>query len=329
MPKISVIIPCYNTATWLASCIQSIQKQSFTDIEIICINDASTDNSLSILKKLAQNDKRIIVVDLLTNHGVSIARNIGINISSGKYISFIDSDDLIGSDFYTQLYRTAEIEEADIIKSASISIDENNQPIQIDNINPLILKNKGYFLSQFWSAIYKKDLIEKFNIKFPEKLIRGQDRAFLLKAVMSCQKISVNDSVHYIYRRRTGSSDSKKLSIKKIESNLFCFDDILSFASNISELDPQLHALQCYSYIQNCISDSSRAVKTEFSESSKLCAKKIVEIYDKCLAQNELTHILKKEIALLTMIRNNDIKGLMTYSQLSIFQRLRYNIGKK
>lgn len=57
--------------------------------------------------------------------------------------------------------------------------------------------------------------------------------------------------------------------------------------------------------------------------------KKIVEIYDKCLAQNELTHILKKEIALLTMIRNNDIKGLMTYSQLSIFQRLRYNIGKK
>ena len=93
-PEVSVIIPVYNVEKYLERCLDSVINQSFTDIEIICVNDGSTDNSLEILKYYEQMDDRVIVIDK-ENQGLSETRNLGINISNGKYITFIDSDDWI------------------------------------------------------------------------------------------------------------------------------------------------------------------------------------------------------------------------------------------
>ena len=93
MPKISVIVPVYNTADFLPKCLNSLCSQTLQDIEIICVNDGSEDNSLAVLKKFALKDKRIKIINSETNNGVSYARNKGLSSAKGEYISFMDSDD--------------------------------------------------------------------------------------------------------------------------------------------------------------------------------------------------------------------------------------------
>ena len=94
MTKISIIVPVYNTEKFLEKCLNSLIKQTLKDIEIICINDGSIDNSLQILRKFANKDKRIQIINQ-TNSGLSIARNAGINKATGEYIGFVDSDDWV------------------------------------------------------------------------------------------------------------------------------------------------------------------------------------------------------------------------------------------
>ena len=92
MPKISVIIPVYNVSEFIPKCLVSILNQNFDDIEIICVNDGSSDNSLTILKDFENKDKRIIVIDK-ENEGSGVARNAGLAIAKGKYVYFVDGDD--------------------------------------------------------------------------------------------------------------------------------------------------------------------------------------------------------------------------------------------
>ena len=114
MAKISIIIPVYNVKKFLNKCLKSIVNQTFTDLEIICINDGSTDKSLSILNSFAQKDNRIIVINQ-SNQGQSCARNAGLAIATGEYTGFVDSDDWIDLDFYEKLYTAAEKYNADIV----------------------------------------------------------------------------------------------------------------------------------------------------------------------------------------------------------------------
>ena len=116
MPKISVIIPIYNTQNYLEKCLDSVINQTFKDIEIICVNDCSKDNSLEILKKYSKKDKRIKIIDFKENKGPASARNEALNIAKGEYISFIDSDDWINLDFYEKLYFSSQNSFIDIIK---------------------------------------------------------------------------------------------------------------------------------------------------------------------------------------------------------------------
>ncbi len=113
MAKVSVIVPVYNVEKYLEECIESLINQTLTDIEIICINDGSTDNSLKILEELQKKDNRIKIINQ-KNSGVSSARNNGIENATGEYIGFVDSDDWIDSDYYEKLYNTAKKYNSDI-----------------------------------------------------------------------------------------------------------------------------------------------------------------------------------------------------------------------
>ena len=109
MTKLSIIIPIYNNATYLKQCLNSITAQNFNDFEILCINDASTDNSTAILNSLAAEDSRIRIFNLPSTQGAGAARNLGISHAKGEYIHFLDSDDWLEPDIYTPLL--AEIEQ--------------------------------------------------------------------------------------------------------------------------------------------------------------------------------------------------------------------------
>ena len=209
--KVSVIVPVHNVAPYLPRCLDSLLKQEISQIEIICLDDASTDNSLQILKRYAHKDKRIAVYSFLQNVGVANARNWGMKLAQGKYVSFVDSDDSIDKNFLSNLYQQAEEQNGDVVKGR-VQIFEVGGHVSDSSMNEQIetLLSKRKFLGlawqhEFWSALYRKDFLLKNDIKFP-LLSNGEDIVFILKVLSAKPKFFLNDSALYTYFKRENSA---------------------------------------------------------------------------------------------------------------------------
>lgn len=218
MIKISIIIPVYNSENFLRKCLDSICNQTLKDVEIICIDDFSTDNSVSILEEYSSMYNNLKVIKLLENQGAANARNIGIEIAKGEYLGFIDSDDWIDLDFYENLYKKADETNADIIKGSDYKLLWQDGRIEVDRQNEKIKKSKLNFWSQFTTAIYKRDFIIKNNIKFPTGMLIGEDPVFATKAAILSNKIEVIDNAQYYYNRRAESLNSVIYNQEKIDN---------------------------------------------------------------------------------------------------------------
>ncbi len=221
MVKISIIIPVYNSKQYLRKCLESICNQTLQDIEIICINDCSNDNSHLILQEYAKNDQRIKLIDLKENKGAAVARNIGIENSCGQYLGFIDSDDFIDPNFYEKLYERASKTDADVVKG-NIAIycpktKSSTKEAWID-LNDKVKQHKANFCCSFTSAIYKTSLIKENAIEFLEGLIHFEDPYFTIKAAIFYQKLEIIDDVFYYYVNNPDSTSRKKITINHIES---------------------------------------------------------------------------------------------------------------
>lgn len=128
-PIVSVIVPVYNTDKYLEECLESILNQTLKDIEIICIEDKSTDNSLQILKEFSKKDDRIIIIENDENRGISFNRNKGMAYAKGKYISFIDSDDKLDKDAYEKLYNFIEENHQDFVIFNTLRFNEDRKSV--------------------------------------------------------------------------------------------------------------------------------------------------------------------------------------------------------
>lgn len=324
---ISIIIPVYNTAKYLERCLDSVCSQTLANLEIICVDDASLDNSLEILDNYAAHDTRIQVIHFNANQGVSVARNTGLELAQGEYVGFVDSDDMVSPDFYEHLYKSAKETQADIVKGR-MEITDFDGKTSPSALNDFIRKCKAHFTAQFSTAIYKSTFLRRFHINFPVGLIRGQDRAFLFKAVAACESLTINDRAVCQYIRRENSSDSLILPLKKIEANLCCWDDVLAFSKTVHGLDPELHAMQCYDYILNFSREALRSLPSDKEKAKRICAQKIFDIYKESLSQALLDKLLQKNFFLYQIIRNKDIDGLMEWASLSPIQRMRLNVKR-
>ena len=220
-PKISVIVPVYNVEKYLPKCLDSILCQTFSNIEIICVNDGSTDNSRKILEEYKNKDSRIIIVDK-KNGGLSSARNAGMKVAKGEFYSFIDSDDWIDSSMLEKLYKNITSLDTDISICAVHQFDEANQ--KIDDSNPYYTLE--YFDSSFdnksfsyketkpfimdvcvmaWNELYRRSLIDKCKAEFPDGLI-FEDGPFFFSIFFKTQKVSIVREFLYYYRvNRIGS----------------------------------------------------------------------------------------------------------------------------
>ncbi len=209
-PKISVIIPVYNAAPFIDECIKSLLVQTLSDCEFIFINDGSKDNSTEIIE--SYTDSRIILINQL-NQGISMARNAGVNAATGEYIGFLDNDDYIKSDMLEILYTTANANDLDIVVSKTIlgrdgkfiikdsvyPVDEVYETTFIQqNIVPDLLKREDLFA--VWNKIYKRELIEKYKVRFPENRNIEEDSMFNLQAFNKASKIIFLDYSGYYYR---------------------------------------------------------------------------------------------------------------------------------
>ncbi len=221
MPKVSVIIPVYNVEKYLQQCLDSIINQTLADIEIICINDGSTDSSLAILEEYAKKDARIKVINS-ENKGSSAARNIGMEAAKGDYIGFIDSDDWIDSNFYETLYNAAISKNADIARTF---YDYNyldrveEEKYFNDIVRAAVEKNRDLKINEhnvvIWNAIYKSELLKLNNIRFPEDLSCVVDVSFTAKATFLSKKTVPVTGTVYHYRLEVANSLSL-MSLRKI-----------------------------------------------------------------------------------------------------------------
>lgn len=227
MPKVSVIVPVYNVEKYLYQCLESIVSQSLKDIEIIVINDGSTDNSLDIINKFAEKDARIKVVSQ-ENGGYAKAVNKGLSIASGEYIAEVDSDDYINPDMYNKLYNIAKTNDVDIVigryaefvgqdqtfKMFPISFVPDSYLNKKLNVDEIYAENKLELLgfTAIWSAIYKRDLIVKHKIKLNEGVRCYNDNGFWFRTRAVAKSIYYDETIMYFYRVDVAGQTIKKMN---------------------------------------------------------------------------------------------------------------------
>lgn len=212
MVNVSVIVPVYNAAPYLTSCINSLLRQTLQDCEFIFVNDGSTDGSRAILEEFQQKDSRIILLHQ-ENRGVSAARNAGIALATGTYVGFVDADDVVEPQYYETLYSQALRFNVDVVVSHFVSslngALEYSKPIFetdtlfekefIQNtIIPFCIQQDGF--NSTCNKLYKRNCISNYKINFPEGFTHGEDALFNLKLLTQIDTIIFIDYAGYYYR---------------------------------------------------------------------------------------------------------------------------------
>lgn len=212
MTKISIIIPVYNKEKYVSSCLNSIIHGNMKDVEIICINDHSTDHSLDILRQFEKLDPRIKVIDMIEHHGVSWARNIGMSLAQGEYIAFVDADDVVSKNMYEDYYEYAKYYDAPIVKGFFWKIDEDEY---LEHYTFETIRNKPKILSMsneeykiyeespaIWNKIYSHDFIK--GMTFLENHIY-EDISFTYPLLLKADNVLEMQERDYYYRRTPNS----------------------------------------------------------------------------------------------------------------------------
>lgn len=225
-PPISIIVPIFNVESYLDQCLTSICEQSLCNIEIICVNDGSTDNSPAIINRFAKNDRRILVLSK-QNSGYGDSVNQGIKASRGEYIGIVEPDDWIDSDMYKTLYEASlDQHKPDIVKGAYwrvINPGKTNQAFLPANyLGAIPFTDKTFTLDEnaellfhhpsIWTAIYKRDFLDAFGIRFQKIPGAGwADNPFLIESLVQARSILYVDKPLYFYREfNDGSSSNVK-----------------------------------------------------------------------------------------------------------------------
>lgn len=217
--ELSVILPIYNVESYLPKCLDSLINQSFTNIEIICVNDGSKDNSLEILRDYEQKDQRIIVIDK-ENGGVSSARNAGIRVSHGKYITFVDPDDYVDTDAYEKCMNRLYETDADILVFDYIVEPDNRQPIKLTDkkyVEPFDAVSDSDISSGFvWNKIFRHSTVINNNIYFKEDINYAEDNLFV-NMILTKSKCTVTcPGVLYHYQYHSDSSGNSVPTEKQL-----------------------------------------------------------------------------------------------------------------
>ena len=210
---ISVIVPVYNVGCYVSECIESILKQTYQNLDIILIDDGSTDNSGKICDSYAKRDKRIRVIHK-KNEGVANARNIGIQMAMGEYIGFVDSDDYIEKDMYEYLHEILKSNDADIsicnYKKRYTKVDTERVGESYENKITILGKEEGIkeliidknVKNYLWNKLYKISLFK--NLKFPDGK-KMEDYAVMYKLFYGANRIVIGNDCKYVYNQRDNS----------------------------------------------------------------------------------------------------------------------------
>ena len=224
-PLVSVVVPTYNFGKYISKCVDSILKQSYDNIEIIIVNDGSTDDTKNILEELRKGNANIKVINK-ANEGVSTARNIGLEIASGEYIIFVDGDDYLSEDAVEYLVGLVDKPKADFGLSKNCFMREGEYQVVSDNIKELGPQDATTLLLSpalivgCWNKIYRKSVLDKYSIRFNPELFYGEGLRFINQMAMISNKVVVGERKVYFYRRNNYSSATSAFNIEKFKNGL-------------------------------------------------------------------------------------------------------------
>lgn len=231
-PLISIVVPVYNDEPFLDECLSSIVNQKYQNLEIILVDDGSTDKSSKILDEYAKLDQRIQVFHK-DNSGVSDTRNYGLDRASGEYICFSDADDILSRDYVSYLYNL-------ICKNRSADISLTNKLFstfdkkQVKKINENVISGMeaaNQILTYkipigVYSKLFRTSFLKKYGIKFDTELFIGEGFNYNIDSFLNAKKIIVSNKKIYFYRRNNKTSATTKFSVEKWENGLFAIKKI-------------------------------------------------------------------------------------------------------
>lgn len=234
MAEISVIVPIYNTEQYLERCLRSVMKQSFQDIEILCVDDCSPDQSVAIVERLAREDSRIRLLRHKENLGLGGARNTGIRAAQAPYLASVDSDDRMHPDMLANLRRVAKNKAADVVVCGYARVNNNGDILRETTFKNKTITNSNNNIDifsvanpAFWNKLWRKSLYADNSIFFPNHVFY-QDLATTPRVMHFAKKICFMDDVLYYYNVRAESA-THSYSAKHIMDHITVFDILYNF----------------------------------------------------------------------------------------------------
>ncbi|MCR4635495.1 MAG: glycosyltransferase [Butyrivibrio sp.] len=263
MELVSIIVPVYNVKPYLERCVNSIMNQTYTYLEIILVDDGSTDGSKELCDELKCRDDRIIVIHQ-NNQGLSAARNTGIEVARGQYLCFVDSDDYVNPEYVKYLYNMCMENGADIGICGHYITEEDNYYNKIDFSKTIEVYSKKEIFDKFysdmhgsiviaWNKLYKRECIG--NIRYDVGIIH-EDEATTFKFLYNAEKIAFGSEVGYYYFSRNDSITSQAYSKKNLDI-LIAYENRLNFYKEHKERE--LYDRECQFYLSEILNQYGKA----------------------------------------------------------------------
>lgn len=322
-PLVSIIVPVFNVEKYLKKCLDSLVQQTLQEIEIICINDCSTDGSLSILKEYESQDNRIIIVDLHKNIKQGGARNVGLRIARASYVAFVDSDDWVDRNMYEKLYSVAVKNDADIVCSDYYIYDSSNKITTCINCSKEIFsasldERRKYFILngiRLWTNIYRKRLFVDNELFFPENLLY-EDNAVVLPVYLSAETILKLNEPFYYYRRdnvSTTRSFNNYRFFDRLETSIILLDNLkrLGYYSLYKEeIDFRFIELYYVNTIIVALSQFSPPEKNYINKVKEKTREICPDLKDNCYYKKRIPFKIRFVLSLINM---NTVIGVLFY----------------
>ncbi|MCU7207418.1 glycosyltransferase [Turicibacter sp. GALT-G1] len=244
--KVSVIVPIYNVENFVEECLNSLRYQTLSDIEVILVNDGSTDNSIGKIKHLLDSCNYFKLINQ-ENAGLSAARNTGLKYATGEYIAFVDSDDYVEPTFLEELYNTAIEDNLDIVMGGYKKFQNNcyEEIRRNSNLYDTVMTGIEFLKSELkyddyrmevWDDLYRSEFLKEYNLKFEEGLLH-EDELFTPLAFLQAKRVKLIESNKYIYRQRENSIMSNTPNINHIKSYSFIINEFLNIFEDTSSPD--------------------------------------------------------------------------------------------
>ncbi len=341
MIKVSVIIPVFNVEKYLEECINSILAQTLNDIEIICINDGSTDNSLNILKSYAENYSNVKVIDQL-NGGLSCARNRGLQEATGEYVYFMDSDDLLTSFALSELYLICKEKNLDILYFSGTSFYETQELAQkhkgfsnsyyrkgvydkvADGPGMLVklIDNKDYFSSACLQMI-RRSFLEKTKITFYDRILH-EDNCFTFQTLLTANRVFCVNDIYFYRRVRNASIMTNQETYSNLKGYFCCLMEQMRFAGELGIQDVDVN--EKIDYVLLLLNKHVQRIYTALSQQQKEIFLRQCSMYERYLFNAVIRDAAWKNEKNLRY--EKEIKTLKKQLQ-SIKKSVSYRIGRK